>query len=152
MAALCRLQLDFMRWADEMMLAAVATDAPADVSVLQHVYLAEQVWFSRARGNAEIVITDLAAPADLAALQKAWPVLHRGWLDWAESVADWDADMPHRNTSGKEFHMPRWQCVLHVVTHGSYHRGQLAAALRAQGIAPPSTDLILYYRMRAAQG
>lgn len=145
-ASLCCTQLDFMRQADEMMLAAVAASTPLEITVLQHIYLAEEVWLSRALGDVTAVITDITPPSDIAALEGAWPDLHRRWLEWARSVTDWDADMAHCNQAGKQFHMPRWQCVLHVVNHGSYHRGQIAASIRAKGIAPPSTDLILYYR------
>ena len=44
--------------------------------------------------------------------------------------------------------MPVWQIVLHVVNHGSYHRGQVAAMLRAAGYAPPDSDLIIWYRQQ----
>ena len=42
--------------------------------------------------------------------------------------------------------IPYWQVVLHLVNHGSYHRGQVATMLRQAGIKPPGTDLISYYR------
>jgi len=36
---------------------------------------------------------------------------------------------PHMN--------PVWEIVLHVVNHGSHHRGQVSGFLRALGHAPP---------------
>jgi uncharacterized damage-inducible protein DinB len=36
--------------------------------------------------------------------------------------------------------------VLHVVNHGTHHRGQVAGFLRTMGHAPPALDLIAYYR------
>jgi uncharacterized damage-inducible protein DinB len=39
----------------------------------------------------------------------------------------------------------------HVVNHGTYHRGQIATMLRQLGNKSQSTDLILFYRERAAQ-
>jgi len=36
--------------------------------------------------------------------------------------------------------------VLHVVNHGTHHRGQAAGFLRAMGYVPPPLDLIAYYR------
>jgi uncharacterized damage-inducible protein DinB len=36
--------------------------------------------------------------------------------------------------------------VLHVVNHGTLHRGQVAGMLRQLNIAPPNTDMIGYYR------
>jgi len=149
LVSLCRLQLDFMRWADELMLAAVASNMPDQIGTLQHIYLAEKVWLARIRGQKDIVITDLEAPPDLAALQEAWPLMHRSWLDWASVLHDAETVIPHRNAAGVEFRMPAWQVVLHLVNHGSFHRGQVATMLRSNGFVPPTTDLIVYYRTRA---
>jgi uncharacterized damage-inducible protein DinB len=39
----------------------------------------------------------------------------------------------------------------HLVNHGSYHRGQVATMLRQLGTKAQATDLIAFYRQRAAQ-
>jgi uncharacterized damage-inducible protein DinB len=39
----------------------------------------------------------------------------------------------------------------HLVNHGTYHRGQIATMLRQLGNKAQSTDLILFYRERAAK-
>jgi uncharacterized damage-inducible protein DinB len=36
--------------------------------------------------------------------------------------------------------------LTHVAMHGSYHRGQIAAALRAGGDIPSPTDYIAFVR------
>ena len=149
----CRQQLAFMKWADELMLSAVAENVPADIAALQtlqHIYLGEMVWFERVSGKEDALIGDLKAPADIAGLQRSWPPLHRLWLDWGAAVSDWDTIVPHRNQKGERFRMPAWQIALHLVNHGSYHRGQVAAVLRAAGFTPPATDLIVYYRSQNA--
>jgi uncharacterized damage-inducible protein DinB len=137
-----------MKWADDLMVAAVAEHAPENIATLQHIYLGEEVWLRRVQGDREIQITQLAAPADIGGLEKNWPALHGQWADWAASVTDWSVSILHRNLKGTEFNMPAWQIVLHLANHGSFHRGQVAAALRAAGIAPPATDLIVFYRTR----
>ena len=45
---------------------------------------------------------------------------------------------------------PRWQSMLHLVNHGSYHRGQVTTMLRQLGAEPVMTDLLHFYRERAA--
>lgn len=147
---ICQHHLAFMKWADDLMLAAVAEHAPANIAVLQHIFLGEEVWLKRVSGDREIQITQLKAPADIHELVEAWPLLHRDWLEWAEGVTDWNVNVPHRNLKGEEFNMPAWQIVLHLTNHGSFHRGQVAASLRAAGVAPPATDLIIYYRTHPA--
>jgi len=135
-----------MQWADERMLAAVAEHLPDQISILQHIYLGEDIWFRRVTGDREAQIVNLPAPPDIAALERLWPEMHRQWLDWAASVEDWNQLIPHRNLKGEDFAMPAWQITLHLVNHGSFHRGQVAAMLRGAGFAPPATDLIIYYR------
>jgi uncharacterized damage-inducible protein DinB len=38
----------------------------------------------------------------------------------------------------------------HVANHSTYHRGQITTLLRQLGATPVSTDLIGFYRERAA--
>jgi len=42
------------------------------------------------------------------------------------------------------------KAVLHLVNHDSLHRGQVMAMIRQLGIAPPPTDLMMYYRVSGA--
>ncbi len=150
-----------MKWADEIMLAALLK-VPADkvgvdlgssfkslLDTLNHVYLAELVWFKRIQGeNARLA--DLPVPASPDALAKAWPDLHRQWLEWAQSLGTggWPETFTFRNNAGAELLVPYWQIVMHVVNHGSYHRGQFTTLLRQSGLQPPGTDLLLFYRTR----
>ena len=161
--SVCRTNLEFMKWADEIMLAAllkVPSDrASADtgssfksmLDTLNHVYLAELVWFKRIQGENKR-LAELETPADATALAQAWTDLHKSWLGWAGSMSseDWTGPFTFRNNAGSDSTMPYWQIALHVVNHGSYHRGQVATMLRQAGIVPPASDLIIYYRSCAA--
>ena len=157
--SVCRTNLEFMKWADEIMLAALlhvpSAKASADtgssfksmLDTLNHVYLAELVWFERIQGQNKR-LADLEVPVDATALAQAWTNLHQSWLDWAASMTSeaWLGPFTFRNNAGAESTMPYWQIALHVINHGSYHRGQVATMLRQAGIVPPGTDLITYYR------
>lgn len=143
---ICRQHVTYMKWADERIGQAVAQNMPGSLATLQHIYLAEVVWFDRICGNEAALITHYTAPASITDLLAAFGEMHAKWLDWLEAAEDLEALIPHRNLQGEPFRMPVWQIVLHVVNHGSYHRGQIAAALRAAGFAPPDTDLIIWYR------
>ena len=158
----CQLHIEFMKWADDTLFAALSQVPPERVShdlgssfksmlgTLNHVYLAECVWFKRVQGHAAARITDFESPADLGALGQVWPELHQGWIDWSSAFSgdDWQKTSLQRSMQGTEFHLPYWQIVLHLVNHGSYHRGQLATMLRQSGITPPGTDLVTFYRKR----
>jgi uncharacterized damage-inducible protein DinB len=145
----CREHLRFMKWADNVLLSAVAKYTPDQIGALQHIYLGEMVWLRRVLGEGNAQLTDIEPPADVRALQRLWPDLHRGWIDWADSVTDWAAIETHRNSKGVEYQFPVWQVLFHLVNHGSYHRGQVSAMLRASGFAPPATDLIVWYGLMA---
>jgi uncharacterized damage-inducible protein DinB len=124
----------------------------ADKSVLGtlvHIFAADRVWLTRLQGESpDIFITD--ADYDLAVLQNDWPALHRRWTAWAGELTDEAArtDVSYTDLSGKSWRQPLGQLVLHVVNHGTHHRGQVSGFLRAMGQAPPKLDLVNYYRMR----
>jgi uncharacterized damage-inducible protein DinB len=160
----CRKHFEFMKWADEIMLAALQ-QVPHDklthdhrnsfhslLDTLNHVYLAELVWLKRVQENPNAQLGDLESPATIEALAKAWPEVHRRWLDWSRSFStdDWLKSLTWTNSTGAINHRPYWQVALHLVNHGTYHRGQLATMLRQSGTKPPGTDLITFYRTQTA--
>jgi uncharacterized damage-inducible protein DinB len=160
--AVCLSHLEFMKWADERFLAALfplptdklqeytGTSFKSMLGTLSHVYLAELVWLKRVQGFQDAQIADLRNPATLAILGESWPATHQDWIEWAHPLTldDWLKPLKWRNSAGVESQLPHWQVVLHLVNHGSYHRGQIATMLRQSGIAPPGTDLVTFYRTR----
>ena len=93
---------EFMKWADDSMLAALSQASPDQIhqdrgssfkslfDTLNHVYLAELIWLTRVQGNPEAKLADLPAPADLKALAQAWPALHQTWIDWVGPLSTGD--------------------------------------------------------------
>ena len=162
--SICRLHLDFMKWADDRMLTAVRAlpepvlnraegisfDSLAGTVV--HLYQAELIWYRRVSGEPSLQLAEIGTPA-LAELESLWPRLHENWRRWAAEMDanGWFQSILSRNSQGVESRLPYWQIVLHVVNHGSYHRGQVMSLIRQSGAKPPSTDLIAYYRSLAAR-
>lgn len=145
--------LKFMLWADSQMLTAAtpaaASEDAAVFTILDHVYRAEVVWLRRVSGAIAAQISEVETSGSLERLHKLWPEVHRQWLEWAQSVADsaaWETLTPHQDSRGTRYEKPRWQIVMHLVNHGSYHRGQATLLLRQGGTVPPATDLIAFYR------
>jgi uncharacterized damage-inducible protein DinB len=125
----------------------------ADKSVLGtlvHVFAADRVWLARVQGRQQLFI-DPEKDMKMEALVGDWPVVAAGWeavlaAQTEESVLE---SIQYTNLKGEPFATPLWQILLHVVNHGTHHRGQVSGFLRAMGHVPPPLDLIFYYRERA---
>jgi uncharacterized damage-inducible protein DinB len=154
-----RLHLDYTSWASKRLMDAAAklsdeelkrdfkTSDKCVLDTLVHVFAADRIWLSRIHGAARATFID-AEDRNFAALQAAWPALHQRWKEWAAPLSDQDsvAKIAYRDMKGNPYEQPLWQILLHVVNHGTHHRGQAAGFLRAMGHAPPPLDLIAYYR------
>ncbi len=154
--------LRYHRWATAQLLDAAAS-LPPDVlrqnrssshggifDTLQHIFMSDALWLARLQGNPN---AQPVAPADsLDSMASRWSAVHDGFLQWASSLPDdrWTALLPYRRLNGQSFEDPIWQIVLHIVNHGTLHRGQVMAMFRQAGVKPPATDLIFYYRSKAA--
>lgn len=119
---------------------------------LVHLYSGEWVWLERWRGNSPIAFPSAADFPDLAAIELRWAEIDRGLHEFVAGLKadDLTRTLKYRLMSGKEMESPYWQMLQHLANHGTYHRGQIATMLRQLGAKPNSTDLIAFYRERAA--
>jgi uncharacterized damage-inducible protein DinB len=124
------------------------TSYPPLYAVLGHMYSAEKVWAARVKGDVEqSLLSSIAVPETWTALEASWKPVLDALVEWALTEQDWSKDIRYSNSTGKEFLTPKWQVVLHLVNHASYHRGQVMGMARQLGGAPEGTDLIIYYRL-----
>ena len=147
MSAALRRRFRYHAWATAQLVDAVrAEPLPAALRPLAHALTAGRVWLLRLAGE----------PTDAVAL---WPALdadgiaalaRRNAEAWDALAADAHApggSVAYTNSRGEAFETDRGDIMEHVLLHAAYHRGQTAAALRAAGIAPPSTDFVLWLRL-----
>jgi uncharacterized damage-inducible protein DinB len=154
-----RLHIEYTAWASQRLVGAAAQLSPeeltrdfqtADRSVLgtlAHLYAADRLWLSRLAG-APFPGFVTEADRSMEVLQNDWPALQERWRQWAASLTDEGAKSPlaYQDMRGRPWQQPVWQLVLHVVNHGTHHRGQVSGFLRSLGYAPPALDLVLYFR------
>jgi uncharacterized damage-inducible protein DinB len=154
-----KLQLDYSAWASQRLLDAAAKLSSeelkrdfqtADKTVLDtlaHVYAADRIWLSRVKGETRATFLD-PEDRDLMVLQSEWPALHQRWKLWMADLNDASVqqNLAYKDTRGNAYSQPAWQIILHLVNHGTHHRGQVSGFLRAMGTTPPPLDLIAYYR------
>jgi uncharacterized damage-inducible protein DinB len=160
-AATLREHLLYSAWASHRLVRAVEHLAPAQLNhdfktsehsilgTLVHIFAADRVWLGRVRNEA---VAPFLTEADynLHVLQIDWPLLYERWNEWAATLTDDNvADaIAYHDLKGNPYATPIFEIVLHVVNHGTHHRGQVAGFLRALGHTPPPLDLIRYYRDR----
>jgi len=161
-AGVLRLHIDYTAWASLRLVAAASRLSPeglnhdfrtADRSILEtlvHVFAADRLWLSRLAGAPDPGFVG-DADRSLAALESAWPAVLDSWQKWAGELTGAMAlgDVAYIDRAGRSWNQPLWQLVLHVVNHGTHHRGQVAGFLRALGHTPPVLDLTCFYRERA---
>jgi uncharacterized damage-inducible protein DinB len=56
------------------------------------------------------------------------------------------ASCSYKDLKGKAHKTPVGDILVHVMNHGTYHRGQIATCLRERGVDPARTDYIVYSR------
>ncbi|MGH9706493.1 MAG: DinB family protein [Candidatus Acidiferrales bacterium] len=120
---------------------------------LAHIVLVEHLWLERWHGRSLAGFSPSTDFPDLAAVRARWTEIERDLLDYIASLKTEDVQrvMQYQTTTGTAQAQPLWQMLQHMVNHGSYHRGQVATLLRQLGVKPAPTDLIIFYRERAAK-
>lgn len=155
-----RTHLDYTAWASARLVKAASLLSAEELSrdfqtadhsvlgTLVHVYAADRVWLGRIQGNVPPRFLDPEQDMHFSVLQNDWPALYTRWKQWAASLTEdvMRAKLSYKDMKGNPYETPLWQITLHVVNHGTHHRGQVSGFLRAMGHIPPPLDLIAYCR------
>ena len=140
---------DHMEWADNRALASLrgmSNPPPTAVELLAHILGAERVWLSRIEGRKSSLAVWPKLTLDEA--EKALSENAAGYRNVLSKLASAGLQQPitYRNSAGDQFTSTVEDMLTQVVTHGSYHRGQIAAQVRGAGGTPNPTDYIAYIR------
>jgi uncharacterized damage-inducible protein DinB len=117
------------------------------LGTLVHVFAADRIWLSRVKSEPPAsFLSD--SDYNLHVLQIDWPLLYGKWHEWAAGLTDESAGatLSYTDMKGNPHASTAWEVVLHVVNHGTHHRGQVGGFLRSLGHTPPQLDLVRYYR------
>jgi uncharacterized damage-inducible protein DinB len=144
-----------MDWADRRLLELMDTvplaRAEPSMRFFAHVLAAERVWMLRLLGEDSSVqaIWPEFTLEEVKALAAANRNAYASYLD-ALGDDDLTAKVAYTNQHGNSYRTEVGDILIHVAMHGSYHRGQIAAAVRAAGAGPVNTDYITYVREKGA--
>jgi uncharacterized damage-inducible protein DinB len=120
---------------------------------LAHIYGAEWLWLERWHGRIPSALPSPADSPDFASLRARWAEHERNLNAYIGSLTPSELQriIKYENTKGIPFEGPIGPMLQHVINHSTYHRGQITTMLRQLGASAVSTDLIGFYRERAAQ-
>jgi uncharacterized damage-inducible protein DinB len=118
---------------------------------LAHIYGAEWIWLERFQGRSPSALPNVNDFSDLQTLREAWSVHEERLLAVVGGLtqSDLDRKMEYKTLKFGVYSNPLWQSMLHVINHGTYHRGQVTTLLRQLGAQPILLDLMHFYRERS---
>ncbi len=140
----------YKAWANEELFAALAEiDAAAHagelrnaVRILNHVYVVDRIFQAHLQGKAHgFAATNTKETPTVPALAAAVKELDAWYVDYAASLAVTPSALHEQVsfafTDGDAGTMSREEILLHIITHGGYHRGAAGQVMRAAAAAPP---------------
>ena len=134
-------------WAHDALLDELRKSPPdaETLRLLAHVVAAEHLWLMRVDSMKPSVAVWPALTLDeLAELEVRNRRRFRELLSAPNESRQ--RRVKYRNSAGNDFDNTVGEILTHVATHGHYHRGQIARAMRGAGREPVYTDYIGFVR------
>jgi uncharacterized damage-inducible protein DinB len=120
---------------------------------LVHLISAQLRWLawwdnSHSAEEAQRIRLDPADYPDFASVRAIWTESDRALRTFVDSLTDADLgrDITAALSDGRVFRLPLWKLLLHVSTHGTQHRSEVAAMLTTFGQSPGNLDALVYFR------
>lgn len=156
---------DYLFWADRMILSAAAGVAEEEYyrergisagsihKLLAHAMGAQIVWLGRWKGNGPPRRPDHTDFPTRQSIEAHWPKVHAQIAEFlAQQTSQILASIcSFTNFDGSRAAIPLGHLMLHVVDHGTYHRGQLNTMIKQAGGKPASVWYVAYQKEHAAK-
>jgi uncharacterized damage-inducible protein DinB len=140
-------------WANREVLNAVeaaTTSTGRALALVAHILSAERLWWERITGAKQThavwpKFTAQQCREEADFLMPRWKAIYQaGEARLSEAVT-------YHNSKGEAWSSSVDEILMHVITHGAYHRGQIALEMRTSGSVPAYTDYIHAVRTRAIE-
>ena len=154
-----RMLAHYKAWSDNVMFDGVAALPPGEaekerktlfktmIGTLNHIYVVDLIWQAHLEGRDHgFQARNMTLHPHLAELRAAQQKLNDWVIDWAkaQTEASLAEPVPFSFVNGAKAAMKRGEMFLHLVTHGSYHRGWVAEMFFEAGARPPQPDLSVF--------
>jgi uncharacterized damage-inducible protein DinB len=156
-----RMLTRYKAWSNQVMFDAVAALPPGEavkerkslfrnmVHTLNHNYVIDAIWQAHLQGRAHgYTARNTADHPPLAQLWTKQQAMDQWYITWGDALTE-DAlaeKLQFTLIGGNAGSMSRYDMLLHVVTHTSYHRGFVAAMFFEVPARPPAMDLPVFMR------
>jgi uncharacterized damage-inducible protein DinB len=145
----------YKAWADGELLDALATLDAAQYSeahhtalrIFNHIHVVDAIFKANLLGEHHgFTATNTPQTPTLAMLRIVIGQLDAWYLEYVAglSQADGEAVLSFNFVDGDKGQMSRAEMLLHLVTHGGYHRGAIGRILVQCGITPPRDTLTTF--------
>lgn len=137
-------------------LAAVPLEAHAEAvttaaRTLNHIYVVDQIFQAHLSGRKhQYNATNTKETPELGELQFAVAESDAWYMKYVNEIQEDELAQAIRFhfTDGDSGEMTKEEILLHVITHGSYHRGNVGQILKAISVAPPRDLLTKFLHVR----
>lgn len=151
----------YKAWADDVFLSVVSAlpaielTAPRTIffgsliRTLNHSYTMDYVWQSHLLGNPHgLQSRNPQQCPDINELTATQQDIDRWYVEYSNTLTDGELSqhVEFEFIGGGRGVMSRSEILLHVVNHGTYHRGQAADIVYNCNVVPPVTDLSVFLR------
>lgn len=148
-------------WADELTFSAVRSLPEGEatkvrktrfknmVYTLNHVYVIDDIFKAHLEGTSHsYTARNTATCPSLEVLWQSVKTINQWYVDYANSSSEKELmDIVNfQFVDGEEGAMSRYEMLLHVVNHGTYHRGLVSDMMYQVPMVPPTNDLTVYLR------
>lgn len=140
-------------WANHRVIGCLERQAVNDEKILKifsHLVSAQSIWFNRIKGLPPSPY-ELWKKYDLVELKAMVEETSQNWLTFLHETESLNRILKYKNYVGEYYENNVEHIMMHLVNHGTYHRGQVALLLREKGFEPINTDFITYDRVQLGQ-
>lgn len=152
----------YKSWANDELLSALERLDPvaheserhAAIRIFNHIYVVDRIFSAHlAGGTHHYTSTNTAETPSLEVLRNSVTESDQWYVDYAERMtpALLSETIPFRFTDGDNGRMSREEMLIHVITHGGYHRGAIGRILAQLSVAPPR-DIFTRYLHQSEPG
>ena len=114
--------------------------------LLSHIVSTQKLWLNRVLER-EILVSPWEKLSAPECISQSTSVTAE-WVNLIESYTDKDLDkrIEYKNTKGEKHINTVKDIIVHIISHSTYHRAQIAQRIKALGSKPAITDYIVYQR------